>query len=313
MSAAGSSLSARVGRGGREGLELQEEGGLGPRLQYREGRSEHLPSSSSCRVWGTFTRTGYDTRGLPTTTTASTGTSQQSRCEGGGKPKHQCGVPKGRSSGTVVQGPARISSGRSKARRVRAAKGSCQAALSASLGDPPVFLEIFSGGGRLGKAIARTTGWPVLLWDIKLGDEYDLTQLANQQKILGWMRSGNIRGGHAGTPCNNFSRARDRPRGPPPLRSDQQPLGLPNLKSKDAFKVRVGSNLMRFSVKIMNLALALFIPFTLENPRTSRLGAMSRGSQTAYTSIPVCRDYRVLPVWVCMEEKHYVRCRPCQH
>ena len=139
------------------------------------------------------------------------------------------------------------------------------------LTDPPVFIEIFCGTARLSKAIAKRTGWPVLLWDIKFGDAYDLRHLHAQHKILGWIRSGRIRGGHLGMPSQSFSRARDHPPGPPPLRSDAAPLGLPNLSSKDFDKVRAGNNLMRFSVRVMQLAAWQGIPFSLENPRTSRL------------------------------------------
>ena len=80
-----------------------------------------------------------------------------------------------------------------------------------------------------------------------------------------------MRAGHLGTPCNSFSRARDHPPGPPPLRSNDRPLGLPELRPHDRLKVKIGNALMRFSVRLMNLALLLIIPFTLENPRTSRL------------------------------------------
>ena len=134
-----------------------------------------------------------------------------------------------------------------------------------------VFLEIFSGSGRLASAVGKTCGWPCLLWDITLGDDYDLTKRCNQWKILEWVRSGLVRAGHLGTPCNSFSRARDQPGGPPPLRSDMQPLGLPNLKPHDAKKVHLGNILMRFSVRLMILACVLNLPFTLENPRRSRL------------------------------------------
>lgn len=134
-----------------------------------------------------------------------------------------------------------------------------------------VFLEVFSGSGRLASAVGKTCGWPCLLWDITLGDDYDLTKRCNQWKILEWVRSGQVRAGHLGTPCNSFSRARDQPGGPPPLRSDMQPLGLPSLKPHDAKKVHLGNILMRFSVRLMILACVLNLPFTLENPRRSRL------------------------------------------
>ena len=134
-----------------------------------------------------------------------------------------------------------------------------------------VFLEIFCGTGRLGHSIYNNCGWPVLLWDISFGENYDLTQVGNQQKILTWLYGGVIRAGHLGTPCNSFSRARDQPGGPPQLRSDLMPLGLPNLRPGDANKVKLGNILLRFSVKVMKKARDLFIAFTIENPARSRL------------------------------------------
>jgi len=135
----------------------------------------------------------------------------------------------------------------------------------------PVFLEIFSGTGRLGKSISRICGWPVLLWDIDLGEQYDLCSRANQQRIIHWIQSGMVRGGHLGTPCGSFSRARDRPGGPPQLRSDSCPLGLQGLRPADSKKVAIGNLLMRFTVRVLLLALQLGLAFTVENPQKSRL------------------------------------------
>ena len=133
-----------------------------------------------------------------------------------------------------------------------------------------VFLEIFSGCGRLGKSIHRVCGWPVLFWDISYGPEYDLTSRLNQQKILHWLQTGQVRAGHLGTPCN-FSRARDQPGGPPPLRSDKYPMGLSGLKPHDALKVKLGNALLFFSCRVLLMALHYGIAMTLENPRRSRL------------------------------------------
>lgn len=134
-----------------------------------------------------------------------------------------------------------------------------------------VFLEIFSGCGILGKTIARDNNWPVLLWDWTLGANYDLRRRENRWKIIGWFRAGFIRGSHLGTPCNTFSRARDRPPGPPPLRSDTHVLGLPGLSPGDTQKVSEGNLYMRFSVAVLLLCLKLRIACTLENPARSRL------------------------------------------
>lgn len=135
----------------------------------------------------------------------------------------------------------------------------------------PVFLEIFSGSGRLAKAVTRHNHWYSLLWDISLGAAYDLRSRNNRWKITGWLRGGLIRAGHLGTPCHSFSRARDRRPGPPPLRSDTQVMGLPDLRPADQQKVSEGNLFMRFSVHVMMLASVLCIPFTIENPSRSRL------------------------------------------
>ena len=92
---------------------------------------------------------------------------------------------------------------------------------------------MLSGTGRLGQAIRQHTCWPVLLWDISLGPAYDLTRQVNQWKILGWLRAGLVRAAHLGAPVASFSRARDRRPGPPPLRSDTQPMGLSGLELSD--------------------------------------------------------------------------------
>ena len=127
-----------------------------------------------------------------------------------------------------------------------------------------VFLEIFSGTGRLAKSVHRLTGWPVLLWDVSMGEQCDLTKRRHQQIIIHWISSGKVRAGHLGTHCGSLSRARDQPGGPPPLRSDLLPLGLPGLKPHDAQKAQVGNCLARFSARVMFLALSLRSPFTLE-------------------------------------------------
>ena len=67
--------------------------------------------------------------------------------------------------------------------------------------------------------------------------------------------SGEVRAGYLGTPYHSFSRARDRPGGPPRLRSDQQPLGLPDLRPRDQLKVTQGNRLMCFSCRVLLLAL----------------------------------------------------------
>ena len=135
----------------------------------------------------------------------------------------------------------------------------------------PVFLEIFSGCGHLASSVARYTGWPVLLWDISLGAEYDLRSPSKRRMIRNWVRTGLVRAFHLGTPCESFSRARDVPPGPPPLRSNEYPLGLSDLKPGDVVKVMNGNLFMRFSASLLQLALLFNIAATMENPQCSRI------------------------------------------
>ena len=134
-----------------------------------------------------------------------------------------------------------------------------------------VFIEIFCGCAKLSRHIARL-GQTCLIWDINLGAEYDLTARKQQLVILGWISAGLVSGVHLGTPCNSFSRARDSGPGPPRLRSDSHPLGLPSLwRLGDIQAVNVGNRLMRFSAQVLRACLNARVPATLENPRLSRL------------------------------------------
>ena len=134
-----------------------------------------------------------------------------------------------------------------------------------------VFIEIFSGVGNLAAAVAKHTVWPVLVWDICLGAEYDLRSPAKRHLISNWIKSGWIAGLHLGTPCESFSRARDVPPGPPPLRSNERPMGLDCLRPADQIKVTIGNMFMRFSAFLLSLCLRLGALATMENPQRSRI------------------------------------------
>ena len=142
------------------------------------------------------------------------------------------------------------------------------------------FLEIFSGSGHLGRAVALAKNVPTLLWDISMGPEYDLLKRSNQFLILSWIESGRILGIHLGVPCNSWSRARDIPGGPPPLRSDSEPMGFSDLiREGDRIAVRVGNALMFFAVRVCVLACFYHVAWSLENPARSRIWLAPRMKQ----------------------------------
>ncbi|CAE8591594.1 unnamed protein product [Polarella glacialis] len=149
---------------------------------------------------------------------------------------------------------------------------------------PRIFIEIFSGSGHLASAVKRLGGL-VLIWDITIGGQYDLTSIANQRFLRGLIIGNLVWGIHLGTPCSSFSRAQ---RGrPPPIRSSQFPLGLSGLSEKDAERVEIGNCLMSFSIGVLRLCHRLCIPCVIENPASSMLfltqNAISVSSLSTYT------------------------------
>ena len=76
--------------------------------------------------------------------------------------------------------------------------------------------------------------------DLKHG--FDVLKLKNQKMLRAAVIQNVFAAVHFGTPCSSFSRARERGgQGPPPLRSDSYPDGLPGLKLHDLLKVQVGN------------------------------------------------------------------------
>ena len=91
--------------------------------------------------------------------------------------------------------------------------------------------------------------------------------------ILDRVSAGKILYIHIGLPWQSWSRARRNDgRGPGPLRDDNKFLmGLPNLSSKDRQKVLVGNLLLRHSIRIIRACQQNGVPWSLENPMTSRV------------------------------------------
>ena len=71
--------------------------------------------------------------------------------------------------------------------------------------------------------------------------------------------------------CSSWSRARDRPGGPPPLRDSHKFLfGLPDRKPGDLKNIREGNFQYRSCMRIIKKCLDVGVPGYLENPKSSR-------------------------------------------
>ena len=144
----------------------------------------------------------------------------------------------------------------------------------------PFCLEIFAGSGRL-TACLREVGldaWGVDHRGGKIAPEtpalffFDLTRTCDLQKVLRLLEHPLLVYVHLAPPCGTCSRARDIRPGPPPLRSEQWPLGLPGLEQKcfkDFRRVQSANKLYEATATIINVLITKRIAWSLENPANS--------------------------------------------
>ena len=143
--------------------------------------------------------------------------------------------------------------------------------MTRSLGYTQFGLKVFAGSGRVGHALRLVLDVPVFEVDVNFHPSHDLVAAGAQRRILGWIESNRCIAVWLGTPCNTFSRVRDRRPGPPPLRSDSEPCGLSSLGGGDLVKVRMANRLANWSARVLETCLRLQRPAVLENPASSRL------------------------------------------
>ena len=136
----------------------------------------------------------------------------------------------------------------------------------------PAFLELFAGCARLSQAIAQT-GTPAEAWDIEFGPSCNLLNPRIQQDILKGISCRRFCAVHLGMPCTTWSRARRYDgRGPEPLRDDTDNLwGFANASPWDSKKIREGNAFLLFCIKVIHACNLAAIPWTLENPESSRV------------------------------------------
>ena len=116
-------------------------------------------------------------------------------------------------------------------------------------------LELFSGTGRLSKAL-RKAGLHVLRpVDILFDEAMDLASSVVQRRILEYIKCGRVAYVHLGTPCTIWSVARTR---------------VAN-SAVNRKKERDGINFALFSATVVRLCSSMGIPWSMENPKSSRI------------------------------------------
>ena len=136
----------------------------------------------------------------------------------------------------------------------------------------PCYLDLFSGAGRVAKALRRA-GQPAEELDILLSAEHDVTRKSVLDGLLRRVRLRLVRAALIAAPCTTFSRARRCPTAgrPGPLRSSELPWGLPRsaMSEKDQARLDNGNAIMRATLTFLQCCVRCKVPFILENPQSS--------------------------------------------
>ena len=134
-----------------------------------------------------------------------------------------------------------------------------------------VCLGLFSGSARLSKKLSKA-GFVVEAWDILFSPKCNLCAVSTLNGIIDRIKRGKVAYVHLGLPCSTWSRARRWDgRGPGPLRDDSEFLmGMP-FSTAHQFKLKIGNRLFLHSMRILRCCLKFSVPWTLENPMTSRV------------------------------------------
>ena len=111
------------------------------------------------------------------------------------------------------------------------------------------FIDVFSGTANLSFAIVHA-GIRAFVIDVQDGDDGDIWRAAARRHIYCLMRHPQCAGIWFGMPCGTFSRVRrGGGTGPAALRGETRATGLygmPGLSEKDAAKVALANELLRF-------------------------------------------------------------------
>ena len=173
-------------------------------------------------------------------------------------PRGRAAPPSG--SAAEVTAPSPRSASRQRRRLTGRAPRGTRRALAGR-----TFVEVFSGCGALGRAVARH-GLQVVQWDVVHGSSYNLCVSTNLKRLIKRIRKQDVCAVHLGTPCTTFSNARR-----PMIRSATCPRGLPDLSPKASQQVHDGNLLADATARLLRECIARGLAVTLENPQTSLL------------------------------------------
>ena len=138
-------------------------------------------------------------------------------------------------------------------------------------------IEVFSGTATL-TSVAKQVGMKSSMALDKVRKKgtraticvFDLLNPKDKELLYHWIDSGLLVWVHLAPVCRTCSRARlIKNGGPPPLRSEEHPMGLPGLDSNQQLRVDLANAMYVESCKLFSHCVARGILVTLENPTRS--------------------------------------------
>ena len=138
--------------------------------------------------------------------------------------------------------------------------------LEAALEAGPGWVDLFSGGRGVAKAISSAAPWWALCYDLHHDSEEDLASCEVQEAVVELFRSGAAFGFSVDPPAGTFSTALV-----PPWRSAEHPEGLPALTPLQRDRVDRENNLAIFCAKLSAACEAAGLTYAVSNPLRSRM------------------------------------------
>jgi hypothetical protein len=159
----------------------------------------------------------------------------------------------------------------------------------------PFFLELFAGKAGISDAVQLAGVQALPPVDITISTSVpvsvDVVDLTMWHRIMFVIKMGVVLFLHCGTPCNTFTSARKLDGGPPPLRSQAWPFGLPELSADNEALVMLG-NIFLFRTAEACLCVFQFGGnFSIENPLLSLMWVTPTVQQLIHETRALMLDF----------------------
>ena len=144
----------------------------------------------------------------------------------------------------------------------------------ALLASKPLFVSLYGGAGRCAEEASKI-GCNGLIFDLAHHDSNNICRPKVQKDIESLVVERDVEALGIDLLCSSWTLARRAPvwsKMPSPLRDSEKYLfGLPDLNEADNKRVRVGNQMYRHAIKLINLCIEHGVCGYLENPLSSRL------------------------------------------